>query len=67
MAKKILKRNPPSSRCSPIVAFLFTLGAGTGFIYYSLIPVIYAVAYFNKVRPERLWRSPALLRSCHHC
>jgi anaerobic C4-dicarboxylate transporter DcuA/anaerobic C4-dicarboxylate transporter DcuB len=35
------------------VAFLFTLGAGTGFIYYSLIPVIYAVAYFNKVRPER--------------
>ena len=54
VAKKILKRNPPHRALfAPIVAFLFTLGAGTGFIYYSLIPVIYAVAYFNKVRPER--------------
>jgi anaerobic C4-dicarboxylate transporter DcuA/anaerobic C4-dicarboxylate transporter DcuB len=54
VAKKILKRNPAYiALVAPIVAFLFTLGAGTGFIYYSLIPVIYAVAYFNKVRPER--------------
>ena len=54
VAKKILKRNPALiALFAPIVAFLFTLGAGTGFIYYSLIPVIYAVAYFNKVRPER--------------
>jgi anaerobic C4-dicarboxylate transporter DcuA/anaerobic C4-dicarboxylate transporter DcuB len=54
VAKKILKRNPGYiALIAPIVAFLFTLGAGTGFIYYSLIPVIYAVAYFNKVRPER--------------
>jgi anaerobic C4-dicarboxylate transporter DcuA/anaerobic C4-dicarboxylate transporter DcuB len=54
VAKKILKRNPAYiALIAPIVAFLFTLGAGTGFIYYSLIPVIYAVAYFNKVRPER--------------
>ena len=29
------------------------MGAGTGFIHYSLIPVIYAVASFNKVRPGR--------------
>jgi len=29
------------------------MGAGTGFIYYPLIPVIYAVALANKVRPER--------------
>jgi anaerobic C4-dicarboxylate transporter DcuA/anaerobic C4-dicarboxylate transporter DcuB len=54
VAKRILKRNPAYiALIAPIVAFLFTLGAGTGFIYYSLIPVIYAVAYFNKVRPER--------------
>ena len=38
---------------APFVAFIFTLGAGTGFIYYPLIPVIFAVAYSNRVRPER--------------
>jgi anaerobic C4-dicarboxylate transporter DcuA/anaerobic C4-dicarboxylate transporter DcuB len=38
---------------APVVAFIFTLGAGTGFIYYPLIPVIFAVAFFNNVRPER--------------
>src|SRR4051812_48751236 len=54
VAKKILKRNPAYiAIIAPFVAFVFTLGAGTGFIYYSLIPVIYAVSYFNKVRPER--------------
>jgi anaerobic C4-dicarboxylate transporter DcuA/anaerobic C4-dicarboxylate transporter DcuB len=54
VAKKILKRNPAYiALIAPVVAFVFTMGAGTGFIYYSLIPVIFAVAYFNKVRPER--------------
>src|SRR6476620_10564453 len=54
VAKKLLKRKPAYiALIAPIVAFLFTMGAGTGFIYYSLIPVIYDVAYFNKVRPER--------------
>ena len=54
VAKSLLKRKPAYiALIAPIVAFVFTLGAGTGFIYYSLIPVIYAVAYFNKVRPER--------------
>src|SRR4029453_8148283 len=54
VAKKTPKRKPAYiALIAPIVAFVFTMGAGTGFIYYSLIPVIYAVAYFNKVRPER--------------
>ncbi len=54
VAKALLKRKPALiALIAPIVAFIFTLGAGTGFIYYSLIPVICAVAYANKVRPER--------------
>ena len=54
VAKKLLKKKPAYiALIAPIVAFIFTLGAGTGFIYYPLIPVIYAVAYANMVRPER--------------
>lgn len=54
VAKRILKKRPALiAVIAPFVAFLFTLGAGTGFIYYPLIPVIFAVAYFNNVRPER--------------
>jgi anaerobic C4-dicarboxylate transporter DcuB len=54
VAKRILKSRPAYiAVLAPIVAFIFTLGAGTGFIYYPLIPVIFAVAYFNRVRPER--------------
>ena len=54
VAKKLLKKRPAYiAVIAPIVAFIFTLGAGTGFIYYPLIPVIYAVAYANMVRPER--------------
>jgi anaerobic C4-dicarboxylate transporter DcuA/anaerobic C4-dicarboxylate transporter DcuB len=54
VAKKLLKKKPQYvALIAPIVAFVFTLGAGTGFIYYPLIPVIYAVAMANMVRPER--------------
>ena len=54
VAKKLLKKKPQYvALVAPIVAFVFTLGAGTGFIYYPLIPVIYAVAMANMVRPER--------------
>lgn len=54
VAKSILKRRPAYiAVIAPVVAFIFTMGAGTGFIYYSLIPVIFAVAFFNNVRPER--------------
>ena len=54
VAKRLLKKKPAYiALVAPIVAFLFTMGAGTGFIYYPLIPVIYAVALANNVRPER--------------
>ena len=54
VAKKLLKRKPAYiALIAPLVAFAFTLGAGTGFIYYPLIPVIFAVAFANGVRPER--------------
>ncbi len=54
VAKKLLKQRPAYiALVAPLVAFVFTLGAGTGFIYYPLIPVIFAVAYANHVRPER--------------
>lgn len=54
VAKAILKKRPSLiALVAPVVAFIFTLGAGTGFIYYSLIPVIFAVSYANRVRPER--------------
>jgi anaerobic C4-dicarboxylate transporter DcuA/anaerobic C4-dicarboxylate transporter DcuB len=35
------------------VSFLFTMGAGTSNIYFSLIPVIEETAYQNGIRPER--------------
>src|SRR4029078_8258266 len=45
-AKKLLKRKAAHvPLIAPIVAFIFTMGAGTGFIYYPLIPVIFAVAF----------------------
>jgi anaerobic C4-dicarboxylate transporter DcuB len=54
VAKRLLKKKPGLiTLVAPLVAFAFTLGAGTGFIYYPLIPVIFAVAYASRVRPER--------------
>ncbi len=54
VARTLLKKNPAYiTLIAPLVAFVFTMGAGTGFIYYPLIPVIYAVAYANRIRPER--------------
>ena len=54
IAGKIIRRNPSRiTYVAPIVTFLFTMGAGTGNIYLSLIPVIYATSYEAKVRPER--------------
>ena len=64
VAKKLLKQKPAYiALIAPLVAFIFTLGAGTGFIYYPLIPVIFAVAFANKVRPNAPWPWPAPRRS----
>ncbi|HEV8087343.1 MAG TPA: anaerobic C4-dicarboxylate transporter family protein [Actinomycetota bacterium] len=54
VAGKIIQRNPSRiTYVAPMVTFLFTMGAGTGNIYLSLIPVIYATSYEAKIRPER--------------
>jgi anaerobic C4-dicarboxylate transporter DcuA len=54
VAGTIIRRNPQRiTYVAPVVTFLFTMGAGTGNIYLSLIPVIYATSYEAGVRPER--------------
>lgn len=54
MAQKVIKRFPNQiTYVAPLTTFGFCAGAGTGNIYYSLMPVIYEVAYANGVRPER--------------
>jgi anaerobic C4-dicarboxylate transporter-like protein len=54
MAQKVIRRFPRQiTYVAPLTTYGFCAGAGTGNIYYSLMPVIYEVAYANKVRPER--------------
>ena len=54
IAGHIIRRNPSRiTYMAPLVTFFFTMGAGTGNIYLSLIPVIYATSYEAKIRPER--------------
>lgn len=54
IASKIIQRNPRRlTYVAPLVSFLFTVLAGTGNIYFALIPVIYETAYRNGQRPER--------------
>jgi anaerobic C4-dicarboxylate transporter DcuB len=53
-AGKLIAGNPKAvTYLAPFAAFIFTVGAGTGNIYYPLLPVIYDVAYSQKIRPER--------------
>lgn len=54
VASRIIRNRPHQLVfIAPVVSFLFTVGAGTGNIFFPLIPVIYDVAYENKIRPER--------------
>lgn len=54
VASKIIQRNPRRlTFVAPLVSFVFTVLAGTGNIYFALIPVIYETAYRNGQRPER--------------
>jgi anaerobic C4-dicarboxylate transporter-like protein len=54
IAKGILQKKPQNiTYVAPYVSTLFTMGAGTGNIYFSLLPVIEDLAYKFKVRPER--------------
>ena len=54
LAQKVIRKYPKQiTVVAPVTTFLFCAGAGTGNIYYSLLPVIYEVSYANKIRPER--------------
>lgn len=54
IAAKVIRRKPKSVVfLAPAMSFLFTVGAGTGNIFYPLLPVIYDVSYQQKIRPER--------------
>jgi anaerobic C4-dicarboxylate transporter DcuA len=54
VAEGLIRRNPKQiTIVAPVVSWLFTLGAGTGHVFYPLLPVIYEVAHENGIRPER--------------
>ncbi len=52
-AKVIAKRPKQITLVAPLVAFLFSVGAGTSNILYPLLPVITDLSYRNGVRPSR--------------
>ncbi len=52
-AKAIRSRPKQITLIAPMMAFLFSVGAGTSNILYPLLPVIYDVSYTNKIRPSR--------------
>lgn len=54
VAAGIIRRHPKQvTIIAPLVAYVFTFLAGTGHIFYPLLPVIYEVAMKGRVRPER--------------
>ncbi len=54
IAERLLRRNPNHiTIIGPLVAYVFTIMAGTAYVSLSLYPVIAEVALEAKVRPER--------------
>lgn len=54
IAAKIIRKSPRHvTIIAPLVSYLFTFLAGTGHVFYPLLPVIYEVAMKGRVRPER--------------
>jgi anaerobic C4-dicarboxylate transporter DcuA len=54
IASAIIRKSPKNvTLIAPVVSYVFTFLAGTGHIFYPLLPVIYEVAMKGKVRPER--------------
>lgn len=54
IAAGIIRKSPRHvTLIAPVVAYVFTFLAGTGHIFYPLLPVIYEVAMKGRVRPER--------------
>ena len=52
-AKAIANRPKQITLIAPLMAFLFSVGAGTSNVLYPLMPVIYYVSYRNGIRPSR--------------
>lgn len=53
-AEKLIRRNPRQiTFVAPLVSYVFTFGAGTGHVFYPLLPIIHEVAHENGIRPER--------------
>ena len=52
-AKAIANRPKQITLIAPLMAFLFSVGAGTSNVLYPLMPVIYDVSYRNGIRPSR--------------
>jgi anaerobic C4-dicarboxylate transporter DcuA len=54
IASSLIRKSPQHvTIVAPLVAYLFTFLAGTGHVFYPLLPVIYEVAMKGRVRPER--------------
>jgi anaerobic C4-dicarboxylate transporter DcuA len=54
LAEKALRAYPPAiTFIAPVVAYVFTLFAGTGHVAYAILPVIAEVSADAGVRPER--------------
>ena len=54
IAAKLIAKNPKQiTLIAPLVAFLFSVGAGTSNILYPLLPVIQDLSYRNGIRPSR--------------
>jgi anaerobic C4-dicarboxylate transporter DcuA len=54
VAAGIIRRNPQQiTVVSPLVSYAFTFEAGTGHIFYPLLPIMYETAHDNAIRPER--------------
>src|SRR3954452_295858 len=54
IAAGIIRKSPQHvTIIAPVVAYAFTFLAGTGHVFYPLLPIIYEVAMKGRVRPER--------------
>src|SRR5512145_474100 len=54
IAARIIRKSPRHvTIIAPVVSYVFTFLAGTGHVFYPLLPVIYEVAMKGRVRPER--------------
>jgi anaerobic C4-dicarboxylate transporter DcuA len=54
IAAHLIRKSPRHvTLVAPLISYVFTFLAGTGHVFYPLLPVIYEVAMKGRVRPER--------------